>query len=185
MGERADRRLVEADFVERTADAGLARRLPAGPVVAAIVGVVAVDDHRESARARQLAEDGVELVLAVVAAIDGIGTVLGPLHLVRLHDLVREAGLAREREGEIVVVRGIALAQSRHREGPIAVAVSTGGASPALAKRLRTQIAELVGPEHAELAEELRAMRPEVKERFSTYEERRDYFEEVVTERLS
>ena len=50
-----------------------------------------------------------------------------------------------------------------HREGPIAVAVSTGGASPALAKRLRSQIAELVGPEHAELAEELRALRPEVE----------------------
>ena len=66
-----------------------------------------------------------------------------------------------------------------HREGPIAVAVSTGGASPALAKRLRTQIAELVGPEHAELAEELRALRPEVKERFATYEERRDYFEDA------
>ena len=72
-----------------------------------------------------------------------------------------------------------------HREGPIAVAVSTGGASPALAKRLRSQIAQLVTPRHAELAEELRALRPEVKERFSTYEERRDYFEELVTERLS
>ena len=72
-----------------------------------------------------------------------------------------------------------------HREGPIAVAVSTGGASPALAKRLRSQIAQLVTPRHAELAEELRAMRPEVKERFATYEERRDYFEDVVTERLS
>jgi precorrin-2 dehydrogenase len=72
-----------------------------------------------------------------------------------------------------------------HREGPIAVAVSTGGASPALAKRLRSQIAELVGPEHAELAEELRALRPEVKERFPTYEERREYFEDLVTERLS
>jgi precorrin-2 dehydrogenase/sirohydrochlorin ferrochelatase len=71
-----------------------------------------------------------------------------------------------------------------HREGPIAVAVSTGGASPALAKRLRTQIAELVGPEHAQLAEELRSMRPEVKERFATYEERRDYFEDVVTASL-
>jgi precorrin-2 dehydrogenase len=72
-----------------------------------------------------------------------------------------------------------------HREGPIAVAVSTGGASPALAKRLRSQIAELVRPEHAELAEELRALRPAVKERFPTYEERRDYFEELVRSRLS
>jgi precorrin-2 dehydrogenase / sirohydrochlorin ferrochelatase len=71
-----------------------------------------------------------------------------------------------------------------HRQGPIAVAVSTGGASPALAKRLRSEIAELVTPEHARLAEELRAMRPEVKERFETYEERRDYFEEVVAARL-
>jgi precorrin-2 dehydrogenase/sirohydrochlorin ferrochelatase len=72
-----------------------------------------------------------------------------------------------------------------HREGSIAVAVSTGGASPALAKRLRSQIAELVGPEHAELAEELRAMRPGVKARFPTYEQRRDHFEELVRERLS
>jgi siroheme synthase-like protein len=72
-----------------------------------------------------------------------------------------------------------------HREGSIAIAVSTGGASPALAKRLRSQIAELVRPEHAQLAAELRALRPEVKERFPTYEERRDYFEDLVTERLS
>jgi precorrin-2 dehydrogenase/sirohydrochlorin ferrochelatase len=71
------------------------------------------------------------------------------------------------------------------REGPIAVAVSTGGASPALAKRLRGQIAELVTPRHAALAEELRAMRPEVKARFASYEERRDHFEELVSERLS
>ena len=72
-----------------------------------------------------------------------------------------------------------------HRQGPIAVAVSTGGASPALAKRLRSEIAELVGPEHAELAEELRAMRPEVKKQFATYEERKDFFEDVVRSRLS
>jgi siroheme synthase-like protein len=72
-----------------------------------------------------------------------------------------------------------------HREGPIAVAVSTGGASPALAKRLRSQIAALVRPEHAVLAEQLRALRPEVKERFATYEERRDHFEDLVTERLA
>src|SRR5262249_6834865 len=72
-----------------------------------------------------------------------------------------------------------------HREGAIAVAVSTGGASPALAKRLRDRIAQIVRPEHADLAEELRAMRPAVKERFQSYEERRDYFEEIIRERLS
>jgi precorrin-2 dehydrogenase / sirohydrochlorin ferrochelatase len=72
-----------------------------------------------------------------------------------------------------------------HREGAIAVAVSTGGASPALAKRLRSMIAALIRPEHAALAEELRAMRPDVKARFQSYEERRDYFDEIVRERLS
>ena len=71
-----------------------------------------------------------------------------------------------------------------HREGPITVAVSTGGASPALAKRLRSDIALLVGPAHAALAHELEALRPDVKARFATYEERRDYFEDLVTERL-
>jgi siroheme synthase-like protein len=71
-----------------------------------------------------------------------------------------------------------------HREGPIAVAISTGGASPALAKRLRDDVARLVGPKHAELAEELKALRPEAKRRFLTYEERRDYFDALVAERL-
>jgi precorrin-2 dehydrogenase/sirohydrochlorin ferrochelatase len=67
-----------------------------------------------------------------------------------------------------------------HREGPIAVAVSTGGASPALAQHLRWQVAELVGPEHAELARRLEALRPWAKERFATYEERRDFFRRLV-----
>ena len=71
-----------------------------------------------------------------------------------------------------------------HREGPIAVAVSTGGASPALAKYLRGRIAEIVSPAHADLAEELRALRPAVQARLHTYEERRDYFDGLVAERL-
>jgi siroheme synthase-like protein len=69
---------------------------------------------------------------------------------------------------------------SVYRQDPIAVAVSTGGASPALAKRIRDDVALRVGPEHAALAERLRALRPWAKQRFATYAERRDFFERLV-----
>jgi precorrin-2 dehydrogenase / sirohydrochlorin ferrochelatase len=71
-----------------------------------------------------------------------------------------------------------------HRVDPIAIAVSTGGASPALAQRLRTEIAAIVGPEHAQLARRLRALRPWAREHLETYEERRSYFERLVAEAL-
>jgi precorrin-2 dehydrogenase / sirohydrochlorin ferrochelatase len=71
-----------------------------------------------------------------------------------------------------------------HRVDPIAVAVSTGGASPALAQRLRDDIAQLVGPEHASLARELRRLRPWAKAQLATYEERKEYFAELVARAL-
>jgi siroheme synthase-like protein len=72
-----------------------------------------------------------------------------------------------------------------HREGPIAVAVSTGGASPALAQRIRDEVAAVVGPQHADLAEELRALRPWAKENLPTYEARKDFFQRRVEEALA
>jgi precorrin-2 dehydrogenase/sirohydrochlorin ferrochelatase len=71
-----------------------------------------------------------------------------------------------------------------HRHEPIAVAVSTGGASPALAQHLRDQIATVVRPEHAELAHRLRALRPWAKAHLATYEERKAYFAGIVAEEL-
>ncbi len=67
-----------------------------------------------------------------------------------------------------------------HREGPIAVAVSTGGASPALAQLLRDRIAAQIGPETARLAHRLEALRPWAKRRYPTYEARRDFFRRLV-----
>lgn len=71
-----------------------------------------------------------------------------------------------------------------HRHDPIAIAVSTGGASPALAQRLRDEIAAIVRPEHAELAQRLRELRPWAKSHFATYAERKEYFASLVTEEL-
>jgi precorrin-2 dehydrogenase len=71
------------------------------------------------------------------------------------------------------------------RRDPILVGVSTGGASPALAQRIRGDIAELVGSQHAELANRLAELRPWAKRELPTYEARRDYFQRVVDEALS
>jgi precorrin-2 dehydrogenase len=71
-----------------------------------------------------------------------------------------------------------------HRDDPIAVAISTGGASPALAQRLRDDVARLVTREHVRLARELRELRPWAKAYLPTYEARRDFFRELVEERL-
>ena len=71
------------------------------------------------------------------------------------------------------------------RRDPIVVGVSTGGASPALAQRIRDDIADLVGPKHAELARLLQGLRPWAKRELPTYEARRDYFQNVVEKALS
>lgn len=71
------------------------------------------------------------------------------------------------------------------RRDPIVVGVSTGGASPALAQRIRADVAELVRPEHADLARRLEALRAWAKAELPTYEARRDYFQQLVAEALA
>ena len=72
-----------------------------------------------------------------------------------------------------------------HRRGPITLAVSTSGASPALAQWLRDRFASQIGFEHEQLALELRRIRPWVKQNFHTYDERREYFRERVVKALA
>jgi len=71
-----------------------------------------------------------------------------------------------------------------HRADPIAVAISTGGASPALAQRLRDDVARLVTEDHVALARELRNLRPWAKEHLPSYAYRRDHFRALVAARL-
>ncbi len=66
------------------------------------------------------------------------------------------------------------------RKGDVQIAISTGGRSPALAVRIKEEIAGLVGNEYAELLDLLAAVRPRVLARIRTPEERARIFHAIV-----
>ena len=66
------------------------------------------------------------------------------------------------------------------RTGPLAVAISTAGASPALAKRMKREIGELFGEPYALLAILLNDARGWAKATLPTYQDRKEFFESIV-----
>ncbi len=66
------------------------------------------------------------------------------------------------------------------RTGPLAIAISTAGASPALAKRMKREIGELFGDEYARLAIMLNDARGWAKGTLPTYQDRKVFFESIV-----
>jgi len=66
------------------------------------------------------------------------------------------------------------------RSGPLAIAISTAGASPALAKRIKAEIAEEYGEPYARLAELLNEVRGWAKGTLPTYQDRKAFFESIV-----
>ena len=66
------------------------------------------------------------------------------------------------------------------RSGPLAIAISTAGASPALAKRMKREIAEAFGEPYARLAVMLNDARGWAKATLPTYQDRKEFFEGIV-----
>jgi len=66
------------------------------------------------------------------------------------------------------------------RHGPLAIAISTAGASPALAKRMKREIASAFGEPYARLAEILNDYRGWAKATLPTYDDRKNFFESIV-----
>ncbi len=136
----------------------------------------------------ELAELGVTLVRRGYRAedLDGVFLVVAATSTTSVNRRVFRDAEARSLLCNVVDVPELCsfILPAVHRHEPIAIAVSTGGASPALAQHLRDRIAEVVRPEHAELADRLRTLRPWAKSHFATYEERKAYFAGIVAREL-
>ena len=66
------------------------------------------------------------------------------------------------------------------RRGDLAIAVSTGGASPAMARRIRLSLGECYGDEYAVAMELLGSLREELKQMYPAPEDRKVLFERMV-----
>jgi siroheme synthase-like protein len=66
------------------------------------------------------------------------------------------------------------------RTGPLAIAISTAGASPALAKRMKREIEGQFGEPYARLAVLLNEVRGWAKSTLPTYQDRKEFFEGIV-----
>jgi siroheme synthase-like protein len=66
------------------------------------------------------------------------------------------------------------------RTGPLAIAISTAGASPALAKRMKREIEGQFGEPYARLAVLLNEARGWAKSTLPTYQDRKEFFEGIV-----
>ena len=66
------------------------------------------------------------------------------------------------------------------RSGPLAIAISTAGASPALAKRIKREVSDAFGEPYARLAVILNDARGWAKDTLPTYQDRKRFFEQVV-----
>ncbi|MGH2520225.1 MAG: precorrin-2 dehydrogenase/sirohydrochlorin ferrochelatase family protein [Chloroflexota bacterium] len=65
--------------------------------------------------------------------------------------------------------------------GDLTVAVSTGGLSPSTAKLVRERLEDSLGPEYDSYLELMASLRPRVKRRYATSEERREAWARIHT----
>jgi siroheme synthase-like protein len=66
------------------------------------------------------------------------------------------------------------------RRDPITVAFSTGGASPALAKRLKQRIEGVISDDYATITQWLGEIRPQIKKQFASQSDRAALYNAIL-----
>jgi len=100
----------------------------------------------------------------------------------RVNDAVFRAACRRRILANVVdrTDRCTFVAPALLRRGRVVIAISTGGASPALARRLRERVGRMIDPSYGRLAAMLASLRAVAKRRLPSPERRKRYFLRVV-----
>ena len=114
--------------------------------------------------------------------LDGMFLVVAATSLTEVNTAVYEGAERRAMLCNVVDVPALCnfILPAIVRAGPLAIAISTAGASPALAKRMKREIAETYGEPYARLAVILNDARDWAKSTLPTYQDRKVFFEGIV-----
>jgi precorrin-2 dehydrogenase / sirohydrochlorin ferrochelatase len=114
--------------------------------------------------------------------LDGMFLVVAATNITELNGSVYEGAERRAMLCNVVDVPDLCnfILPAIVRTGPLAIAISTAGASPALAKRMKREIAAAYGEPYARLAVILNDARGWAKATLPTYQERKEFFEGIV-----
>jgi precorrin-2 dehydrogenase / sirohydrochlorin ferrochelatase len=162
---------VATEKVEKLIDHGASVRLVAPettPELAAMIASGAVAEHREGAYRP--------------GDLDGCFLVIAATNLDAINRMVWQDAEARGLLCNVVDVPPLCnfIVPSIVRRGELALAVSTGGASPVVAKHIRRDLEEAYGPEWEALVDLLRDLRDELKSRYPDMPSRRDAVERLM-----
>lgn len=105
------------------------------------------------------------------------------------HALNRKiAGICRQRKIPVNVVDNPELctffAPSVIRRGSLCISIGTGGSSPLLARRIREDLEQQLGPSYQEIAGLLGEMRSRIQDRIPDEDKRQECWESIVTPEL-
>ena len=105
----------------------------------------------------------------------------------RINELVYRAATAQRIFTNVVDQKPLCsfIAPAIFKRGQLTVAVSTGGASPSLAKRVRQELKERIGSQYAPLLRLLAGLRGIAKRKLPGYNDRKRYFHQLVSGRVA
>jgi precorrin-2 dehydrogenase/sirohydrochlorin ferrochelatase len=162
---------VGTEKVEKLIEHGAVVRLVAPRITERLAALVAAGEVAEHLARPYRTED-----------LDGCFLVIAATNLDAINRMVWQDAEAREMPVNVVDVPPLCnfIVPSVVRRGELALAISTGGASPVVAKHIRRELEERYGPEWEALAALLRELRGELKVRYPDMPGRRDAVERLL-----